>query len=39
MSRVMGGYHIQSENLEGLKLGRNIGNTVFKKYLGYVHGK
>ena len=39
ISRVMGGYHIQSENVEGLRLGRSVGNTVFKKYLTYVNGK
>lgn len=39
ISRVMGGYHIQCENQEGLKLGRSVGNTVFKKYLSYVNGK
>jgi len=39
ISRVMGGYHIQSENIEGLRLGRSVGNTVFKKYLTYVDGK
>jgi hypothetical protein len=39
ISRVMGGYHIQCENVEGLKLGRSVGNAVFKKYLSYVNGK
>jgi hypothetical protein len=39
MSRVLGGYHIQCENQEGLKLGRNIANAVWKKYLFYVGGK
>ncbi|MEO5581676.1 MAG: vanadium-dependent haloperoxidase, partial [Saprospiraceae bacterium] len=32
LSRVLGGYHIQSENVEGLKLGRSIGNAVWKRY-------
>jgi len=39
ISRVMGGYHIPVENVEGLKLGRKIGNNIFKKYQYYVHGK
>jgi hypothetical protein len=38
LSRVMGGYHIPAENREGLKLGRSVGNAVFKKYLAYVNG-
>jgi hypothetical protein len=38
ISRVMGGYHIPAENIEGLKLGRKVGNEVFKKYLLYVKG-
>jgi hypothetical protein len=38
ISRVMGGYHIPVENREGLKLGRSVGNAVFKKYLSYVNG-
>ena len=38
ISRVLGGYHIQCENIEGLKLGRNIAGIVWKKYLGYIHG-
>ena len=33
MSRVLGGYHIQSDNIEGLKLGRNVATAVWKKYL------
>ncbi len=36
ISRVLGGYHIQCENLEGLKLGKNIASVVWKKYLAYV---
>jgi hypothetical protein len=38
ISRVMGGYHIPAENREGLKLGRSVGNAVYKKYLSYVNG-
>lgn len=33
MSRVLGGYHIQVDNVEGLKLGRSIGKAVWKRYL------
>ncbi|MDT0645589.1 vanadium-dependent haloperoxidase [Zunongwangia sp. F260] len=33
ISRVMGGYHIQSDNIEGLKLGRNIAQYNYRKYL------
>lgn len=32
MSRVLGGYHIQADNVEGLRMGRNVGNEVWKKY-------
>jgi hypothetical protein len=32
ISRVLGGYHIQSDNIEGLKLGRNITGYIWKKY-------
>jgi hypothetical protein len=35
-SRVLGGYHIQCENLEGLKLGRNVAAVVWKKWLSYI---
>ena len=33
ISRVLGGYHIQSDNIEGLKLGRNLAAVIWKKYL------
>lgn len=36
LSRVLGGYHIQVDNLEGLKLGRTVGQEVYKWYLGHV---
>ena len=36
ISRVIGGYHIQSDNLEGLALGRKVGNEVYKWYLEHV---
>ena len=38
-SRVLGGYHIQSDNTEGLKLGRNIMTVIWKKYLLHVGEK
>jgi hypothetical protein len=38
-SRVLGGYHIPTENVEGLKLGRSVGNAVYDKYLQYVNGR
>ncbi len=33
MSRVMGGYHIQADNIEGLELGRKIAHYNYKEYL------
>jgi hypothetical protein len=36
ISRVMGGYHIQADNVEGLKLGRSVAAVVWKKYLGHI---
>lgn len=36
MSRVLGGYHIQCENKEGLQLGRNVAAAVWKKYLYHI---
>ncbi|RYF97236.1 MAG: phosphatase PAP2 family protein, partial [Chitinophagaceae bacterium] len=33
ISRVFGGYHIQSDNIEGLKLGRAVAAEVYQKYL------
>lgn len=35
LSRVLGGYHIQSDNIEGLALGRKVAGAVWKKYLVY----
>ncbi len=32
ISRVMGGYHIQADNIAGLELGRNVARDVWKKY-------
>ncbi len=33
ISRVMGGYHIQADNIEGLNLGRHVAHNNYKKYL------
>ena len=33
ISRVMGGYHIQADNIEGLNLGRNVARNIYEKYL------
>lgn len=33
ISRVMGGYHIQSDNIEGLTLGRKVAGVLYEKYL------
>lgn len=32
MSRVMGGYHIQADNVAGLQLGRDVAHEVWKFY-------
>lgn len=37
-SRVLGGYHIQADNLEGLSMGRKVARVVFDKCQGYIHG-
>jgi hypothetical protein len=39
ISRVMGGYHIPKENIEGLKLGRNVGDLVFDRCEAYIKGE
>lgn len=36
LSRVLGGYHIQSDNIEGLKVGRSVAAQVWKKYLHHI---
>ena len=38
ISRVMGGYHIQADNVEGLKLGRAIADYSWPKYRSYFDG-
>jgi hypothetical protein len=35
-SRVLGGYHIEADNTEGLRLGRKVAKVVWQKYLTYV---
>jgi len=37
-SRVLGGYHIQADNEEGLALGRNVAGLIWKKYNEHVGG-
>jgi hypothetical protein len=37
-SRVLGGYHIQADNVEGLNLGRKVTTAVWKKYLKHIGG-
>lgn len=32
-SRVLGGYHIQADNVEGLKLGRSVAREAWSKFL------
>jgi hypothetical protein len=39
ISRVMGGYHIQADNIDGLKLGRTIAEYSWPKYRAYFNGK
>jgi hypothetical protein len=38
LSRVMGGYHIQADNVAGLALGRKVANYVFPKTQSYFDG-
>lgn len=38
ISRVMGGYHIQADNTEGLALGRKVADYSWKKYTAYFDG-
>lgn len=39
ISRVLGGYHIQADNVAGLELGRNVANEVWKFYKKHVGEK
>jgi len=36
MSRVLGGYHIQADNVAGLELGRNVAKEVWKFYVKHI---
>jgi hypothetical protein len=36
ISRVLGGYHIQSDNVKGLELGRKVAGSIWKKYLFHI---
>src|SRR5687768_2654783 len=38
ISRVMGGYHIQADNIEGLKLGRKVTEFSWPRYQAYFEG-
>ena len=38
ISRVLGGYHIQADNVAGLQLGRDVAREVWKFYLKHVGG-
>ncbi|MFK7769160.1 MAG: vanadium-dependent haloperoxidase [Mariniblastus sp.] len=38
ISRVMGGYHIQADNVAGLKLGRDVAKFMWPKIQGYFDG-
>lgn len=39
VSRVLGGYHIQSDNVAGLELGRNVAKEVWKFYKKHIGEK
>jgi hypothetical protein len=39
ISRVMGGYHIQADNVMGLRLGRDVGHEVWKFYQRHLGGE
>ena len=38
ISRVMGGYHIQSDNIAALELGRKVANFSWPRYQAYFDG-
>jgi hypothetical protein len=38
LSRVLGGYHIQADNVEGLKLGRKVADYLWPKTKAYFDG-
>jgi hypothetical protein len=39
ISRVMGGYHIQADNVEGLALGRKVAEFTWPRIRGYWEGR
>ncbi len=39
ISRVLGGYHIQADNIAGLTLGRDVAGKVWEKFLEHTEGK
>ena len=39
ISRVMGGYHIQADNIEGLTLGKNVALEDWKFYNTHIGNK
>lgn len=39
ISRVLGGYHIQADNVAGLELGRNVAEELFPKVQAYFRGE
>jgi hypothetical protein len=39
ISRVLGGYHIQADNVAGLELGRKVAREVYRQYLYHVGEK
>ena len=38
LSRVLGGYHIRSDNVAGLSMGRNVARVVWEKYMKHTGG-
>lgn len=39
ISRIMGGYHIQADNIEGLTLGRHVAEFSWPRIKAYWEGK
>jgi hypothetical protein len=39
LSRVLGGYHIMTDNVEGLSMGRKVARVAFDKYTALVTGR
>lgn len=38
ISRVLGGYHIQADNIEGLRLGRRVARDLHPKVMALING-